>query len=165
MKRIGVTMVVLLGLISCQHTDKKIINYIQSNELKEQSDYVVDLHDILGVEYDSMYLFAEYTNTKIAYVTGKKYSNWREVADSHNRIILFKNGDIIYEDDFPIRNMCFCEITERIDTTFSCIVHYSSIYKVNNIDGYYRLDLEKGKYPQYYQFIDSMGKQLHISYD
>lgn len=162
MKQIGVIFMMAFGLISCQHTDEKIINYIKSNGLNDQSDYIIDLHDILGIEYDSMYIFTEYTNTNIAYVIGKKYSNFREIVDSHNRIILFKNGDIVYEDDFPIRNMCFSEITERIDTTFSCIVHYGSTYKVENIDGYYRLELIRDKYPQYYQFVDSIGKQQHV---
>lgn len=158
MKQIGVIIMVALVLISCQHTDEKIINYIKSYELTDQSDYVIDLRDVLEVKYDSMYLFVEYTNAKIACIIGKKYSNWREIADSYERIILFKDGDIVYEDDFPLRNICFDEITERKDTTFSCRVHYGSTYKVENIDGYYRLKLEKRKFPQYYQVGDSTGQ-------
>lgn len=162
MKKVGIILMMAFGLISCQHTDKKIINYIKSNGFTDLSNYDVDLHNILGVEYDSMYLFTEYTSTNITHIIGKKYSNCREIADSHKRIILFKNGDIIYEDDFPLNKMCFYDITERIDTTFSCIVHYGSIYKVEDINGYYRLKLEKGKYPQFYQTIDSKGKPLYL---
>ena len=130
--------------------------------MTDQSSFTINLCEVLGVEYDSLYLFTEYTNANIASIISKKYSNRHEIADSHNRIILFKNGDIVYEDDFSIRNMCFSEITERIDTTFSCIVHYGSTYKVENIDRYYRLELEKGKYPQFYQTIDSKGKPLYL---
>lgn len=162
MKQIGVIIMVVFGLISCQHTDEKIINYIKSNGQTDQSDYVIDLRDILEVEYDSMYLFVEYTNTNIALIIGKNYSNWREITDSHKRIILFEKGEIVYEDDFPLRNIWFSEITERIDTTFSCIVHYGSTYKVENINGYYILTLEKGIYPHYYQVIDSIGQQQYI---
>ena len=158
MKQIGVIILVALGLISCQHTDEKIINYIKSKELTGKTDYVIDLRDIMGVKYDSMYLFVEYANANIASIIGKKYSNCREIADSYERIILFKDGNIVYEDDFPLRKMCFGEITERKDTTFSCRVHYGSTYKVENLDGYYRLNLEKGKYPQYYLHGDSTGQ-------
>lgn len=162
MKKVGIILMMAFGLISCQHTDEKIINYIESNGLVDKSDFVIDLRDILGVKYDSMYLFVEYTNTNITDIIGKKYSNWREIADSHKRIILFKNGDIVYEDDFPLRNIWFYEITERIDTTFSCIVHYGSTYKVEKVKGYYKLELKKGKYPQFYQTIDSKGKPLYL---
>lgn len=165
MKQIVVIFVMAIGLISCQHTDEKIINYIKSNGLTDQSDYTLDLHDILGVEYDSMYLFTEYSNSNIAHVIGKKYSNWREITDSHNRIILFMNGEIVYEDDFPIRKMCFSDITERIDTTFSCLVHYGSTYKVEIVEGwYYRLELEKGEYKQFEKIIDSTGKQQYVPF-
>jgi hypothetical protein len=70
------------------------------------------LKDVFNVDYDTMFVFGEYTQIQgIRLILGiKDYTNYESlmpegflVKDSYNKIILIKNRKIVYEEDtkFP----------------------------------------------------------------
>lgn len=167
MKNVFCVMIFAVALLaSCRrHTDDIIISYIKDNKCD-----VLDLQDALNIKYDSMYLFVEFSNSKIPEIIGNNYFNKHEIVDSYDRILLFNNGEIVYEDDFPLNKMCFYEITERLDVVNSFYtVHYGTSYRVkksnNGYDTYYTLILEKSKFTQYQNIRLENGENYYIVYD
>lgn len=133
---------------ACNHTDKRIIKYVESVCPNDNDTCKIDLRQILKVDYDCMYLFCELTQPdEISSVMGIAYSSNKSIADSEFRIILVKENKIVYEDDFSTRFMRFAEITERVDTirkNANYLLHYSPYYLVSkdlhdNADYYYYL--------------------------
>ena len=148
----------IVSLVSCHHFDDKIVKKLNSLDI---DDTIVDLQDVLGFKYDSLYVFTEFTNTRIPLVLGDVYSNRREIADSHKRVFLFYQGEIIYEDDYPTTKMYIYPITERLDTNEvgTYIVHYGSHYKVkthaDKYHGkYYELFREKDCHELYEYYLE-----------
>jgi hypothetical protein len=130
------SLLILLGLFfACNHTDKRIIKYVQSICPNGSDTCRIDLREVLKVDYDRMYLFGEFTQSdEISSVIGVVYKRNKTIADSEWRIILLKNNKIVYEDDFPTRFMSFEEITEKVDTIHKntpYLVHYSPYYLVS----------------------------------
>lgn len=115
--------------LACNHTNDYIFKYINSNNLSPDKD-TIDLQDVLGLKYDSMYLFCEYTNYMIPMFI-RDYSNGEElIEDSYHRILLFKDNKIVYEDDYYADKIQFEWITEKLDTIYDgYLVHYGSQYK------------------------------------
>ena len=146
--------------ISCRHLNDIVKEYINSNMITGQSYYSIDLREVLQIDYDSMYIFGEYSNTDIEDIIGIEYCNKNKlIADSDHRIILFKNGKIVYEDDFWNGKLYFMPITER-KAQFPCIINYSSTYDVLYQDGLYTLFLKKGIFPRYEVFYRSLEPML-----
>lgn len=150
-------------LCSCSyHADDRIVHYLETaNYFQDTSEIMVDLQTILGIKYDSMYIFTEFTNSLIPIVLGETYHNRHEIVDSKKRIILFYNGKIVYEDDIPIDKIYFEPITECMDTMYHCyLVHYGSIYKIDYVINerhkkLYRFYKEKNIYTQYEEVYES----------
>ena len=152
--------IVSLCCISCTHLNDVVQEYINLNMVKGQSYYSIDLREVLQIDYDSMYIFGEYSNTYIEDIIGIEYCNKNKlIADSDHRIILFKNGKIVYEDDFWNGKLYFMPITER-KAQFPCIINYSSTYDVLYQDGLYTLFLKKGIFPRYEVFYRSLEPML-----
>jgi len=131
-----ILLLMLSGLFfACNHTDTKIIKYVQSACPSNTDTCTIDLQKILNVDYDSMFLFGEFTQPdEISSIMGITYSSNKTIPDSEKRIILLKDKQIVYENDFSTRFMKFEEITERIDTVQKnsfYLVHYSSLYLVS----------------------------------
>ncbi len=154
-----VSLLMFAGLFfACNHTDKRIIKYVESVCPNSSDTCRIDLRKVLKVDYDCMYLFGEFTQPdEISSVMGIAYSSNKTIADSERRIILLKNNQIVYEDDFHIRFMDFEEITERVDTIRKnsyYLVHYSPYYLVSkDLDAnYYLTEISKNK--QFYRRID-----------
>lgn len=160
-KRYHIWCIILIMMLSaCTHTDGRIMEYMWHNPISVGDSCFIDLEDVLGVEYDSMYLFPEYTNYQIPNIL--HIPQGKQIQDSHKRIILFNNNDVVYIDDFPIQNVDFANITEKFYTTqddyfegYTHLVHYGSSYKVKCIgENHYVL------------FKQNTGKeQYRISYD
>lgn len=157
------TNILMIGLfiflVSCSHTDNAIVKYIETHSFSQNADTIIDLQVVLGVKYDSMYLFEEFTESIVPKVLGDTYTNLHTIVDSENRIILFNNGKIVYEDDFSNRQICFWEITERPDTVYyAYYVHYGSKYKVSQEKkGYYCLKKCKENHVQYMKTTKNDG--------
>lgn len=137
---------------ACDHTDKKIIKYVQSVCPNDSDTCRIDLRQVLKVDYDCMYLFCEFTQpNEISSIMGISYNSNKTIADSEFRIILIKKNKIVYEDDYSTRFMRFIEITERVDTirkNANYLVHYSPYYLVNkdlddNANYYYLTEISK----------------------
>jgi hypothetical protein len=157
------TLLILSGLfLACNHTDKKIIRYVQSVCPNDWDSCRIDLRKVLKIDYDRVYLFCEFTQSdKIASVIGIAYSSDKTIADSEWRIILLKDNEIVYEDDFPTRFMRFRETTAKIDTinkNLLYLLHYSPYYLVtrgiNNYDKGYYYYLEEISNETQYQRTD-----------
>ena len=141
---------------ACNHTDKKIIKYVKSVCPSGSDTCRIDLRKVLNVDYDCMYLFCEFTQPdEISSIMGIAYSSNKTITDSKYRIILLKNNQIVYEDDFYIRYMDFVRITERVDTirkNVNYLVHYSPYYLVSKHFSendtnpfYYLMEISKNK--------------------
>lgn len=104
-------------LISClllsgcrNNTDELINKYIEHNcAFNGKDTCYIDLKDVLNVDYDTMYVFGEYTQLQgIRLIIGVQDYNDENillpkgfvVEDSHKKIILIKNGNIVYDNDF-----------------------------------------------------------------
>ncbi len=101
---IGLCVILFTGLLltSCGGAQYKIGKYIYSqpgHKLPDSS--VIDLSEILKCDYDTAYVFYEFEQMSfIAHALGMAdYYNRRVIMDSHKRLILIKNGAIVYEDD------------------------------------------------------------------
>lgn len=124
-------------MISCNHFERKTINYIEQN-VTDAND-TIDMRKVLDVDYDSMYIFIAYSTSSISKVTGVPYQTIWPI-DECERIILFKDGKIIYENDYEPRVLWFERITERKDTTTDCyFAYYGSLFTVKNNHGLYVL--------------------------
>jgi hypothetical protein len=126
-------LIFVLHFFACNQTDKRIIRYVKSACTNDNDTCRIDLRQVLNVDYDCMYLFGEYTQPdEISSVMGIAYSSNKSIADSHKRIILVKNNQIVYEGDFSTRHMTFVQFTERVDT-----IHKNTYYLVHCSPYYY----------------------------
>lgn len=136
MKALKIILLLMFAVLffSCNHTDKSIIRYVKSVCPNISDTCKIDLRKVLKVDYDCMYLFGEFTpSDEISSVMGISYNSKKTIADSEKRIILLKNSQIVYEDDFSTHFVVFEEITERFDTIHKntyYLVHYSPYYLV-----------------------------------
>lgn len=121
-------------LCSCNYTETKIVKYIDSVCLSETDSCVVDLRQILKIDYDSLYLFCEFTQPEeISSILNINYVNKKTITDSKWRIILLKSDKVVYEYDYNTRFLRFEDVTERIDTinkNANYLVHYNPYYYV-----------------------------------
>ncbi len=160
-------ILIMMMLSACTHTDKQIMRYMQHYPISVGDSCFIDLEDVFGIEYDSMYLFSEYTNYQIPEVL--HIPQGKQIHDSHKRIILFKNNDVVYIDDFPIQNVDFADITERFYTMqndcfegYTHLVHYGTLYKIKRIrENYYVLSKQ---YTEKKQYIISYDALHHLHY-
>jgi len=159
-----ITLLMFVGLFfACNHTDTKIIKYVKSVCPNGSDTCRIDLRQVLKVDYDCMYLFGEFTQPdEISSVMGIAYSSNKTIADSEFRIILLKNNQIVYEDDFYTRFMDFEEITERVDT-----IHKNLYYLVHYSPYYYsvRMNLDYSDNTYYYLTVISNNKQYYRRVD
>lgn len=83
-------------------TPKTISKYIEINyNLEENDTCSIDLRKVLNVDYDTMYLFSGWTTEKeISKTINIPYQNDKTLHDNKCRIILTKDGKIVYEDVF-----------------------------------------------------------------
>jgi hypothetical protein len=135
----------LVGLFTaCTSTDKKIIKYVQSVCINGEDTCRIDLRQVLNVDYDSMYLFGEYTpDSEISLALRQEYVSNKTIADSKDRIILLKNNKIVYEDDFSTRFLAFVPITESLESAnknWTYLVHYSPYYIITKYTDNYGKD-------------------------
>lgn len=160
-------IILIIMLSACTHTDGRIMKYMQHHPISVGDSCFIDLKDVLGIEYDSMYLFLEYTNYQIPEVL--HIPQGKQIYDSHKRIILLKNNDVVYIDDFPIQNIDFADITERFYTTqnddfegYTHLVHYGTLYEIKRIkENYYVLSKQYTGEKQYKICYDTL---YHLHY-
>lgn len=115
-------------LLSCSRAEYKIIRYIENNE----KTTILDLQNALMIDYDSLYLFCEYSSSYIPQIIGIPYDNTREIKDGTSRMLFIKDGIIVYEDDYDNSHLYFETITEKLDTTEDCyLVHYGKKYTIH----------------------------------
>ena len=132
----GDVVIILLSLwvlSGCSsRTDAKFYRYIRS--LSNYPDSIVcyiNIKDALGIDFDKMFLFGETTSAKeISNIIGIPYSNNRFISDSRYRIILLKDNEIVYEDDFYQRRISFDSHENRIDVNFFAALFTNSIFSV-----------------------------------
>lgn len=102
-----ICILVAFTFLGCSHTDDKLCKYIKSHcDFKNSDTCYIDLQKVLGIDYDTMYMFGEYTVVDVMRNIigieeyGSKHPNAVSVKDSYHKIILLKDHQIIYEDDF-----------------------------------------------------------------
>lgn len=112
----------------------------------------VDMRKILGIDYDSLYIFSEYCRSNIEDILGIQYTTRREIPDSYQRAIFLSGDQIICEFDLCADRIYFSEYTERNDINDgSCSVYYGSKFIVKKING-----------PYYQTFIYAKKKEKEI---
>lgn len=115
----GQYFIVCLFLFSgcIRNTDELICKHIESNLVKKNCDTIFfSMNNALQVDYEIGYLFGEETNSKeISKIIGISYCNDKFIPDSKYRIILLKNGEVVYENDFYQRQIEF-DLKEEQDS-------------------------------------------------
>lgn len=101
---------IFLIIFGCNSSkERRFYSFIENNCSFENSDTAyIDLKDYFKVNFDTMYVFGEYTQLEgVRLILGIK--NYRSknammpkgflVEDSHNKIILLKNHKIVFDED------------------------------------------------------------------
>jgi hypothetical protein len=104
---IGMLLLLLLGCSS--NKKNEFYSYIESKCAFEHSDTsYIDLKDYFKVDYDTMYVFGEYTQLEgVRLILGiQDYESTNAsmpkgflVEDSHNKIILLKHHKVVFDED------------------------------------------------------------------
>jgi hypothetical protein len=107
---IGIALLLLLGCNSSKKNE--FYSYIESKCAFENSDTsYVDLKDFFKVDYDTMYVFGEYTQLEgVRLILGiQDYESSNAlmskgflVEDSYNKIILLKDHKVVFDEDMKI---------------------------------------------------------------
>ena len=133
------------GFCSCSETNKSAHNTIAHSHYKlrriktiftNRNDTVlVDLRELLKIDYDSLFIFCEYTpDSQIASVLNQQYispNRLKYIPDSYSRIILLKADSIVYQRNYSNDTYRFDKMTDRLDSNaLSCCIHYSPYYLV-----------------------------------
>ncbi|MDR0970899.1 MAG: hypothetical protein LBM25_00765 [Bacteroidales bacterium] len=98
---------ILITFYSC-NTNYKIKRYIESNCDFDKSDVCyINLKKALKTDYDTMYIFGGTTSAEeVSKIINLKYTNNNWNDDSW-KIVLVKNREIVYEDEYYSRNISF----------------------------------------------------------
>lgn len=136
--KIPFALLVCAYSISCSDTSYKISDYIRESCYNGYQTCKIDLREALKVDYDRLYLFNEYTTeNEIKSVLSIEYKSHKTIADSEFRIILLKNNQIVYEDNFNTRFIRFVEVTEKADTIHKntkYLMHSTPYYTVTKLN-------------------------------
>jgi len=107
---IGIALLLLLGCNSSKKNE--FYSYIESKCSFENSDTTyIDLKDFFRVDYDTMYVFGEYTLLEgvrlILNIPDYECSNALMtkgflVEDSYNKIILLKDHRVVFDEDMKV---------------------------------------------------------------
>lgn len=110
MKKYVLILLVVLILVSCNHTPEKLEQYIKVHCNFENADTCyIDLSKALKIDYDTMYVFNSLTPlTGVRNIIGikdyEKCKNPETALIGHDsemcRIILIKNKNVVYEDEY-----------------------------------------------------------------
>lgn len=102
-------LIVISCLFSCKSKDDRFTSYIDKNcNFDAEDTCYINLKNIFKVDYDTMFVFEEYTQLQgIRLILGINSYNSTNilmpkgmlVEDSHNKIILIKNHKIVFEKD------------------------------------------------------------------
>ena len=117
-------------LYGCSNTDDKLNKYIEAHcSFNGLDTCYINIKEALKIDYDEMYLFGESTMAdEISKVIGIPYNNDKYITDSKYRMILLKNNEIVYEDDYYQKHTYFFNIENRIEVNFFCALYTSSIF-------------------------------------
>ena len=117
-------------------TSRSIYGYLNDYYPKDNLDSIcIDLRQVLKKDYDSLFVFCEYTpDNLISMVLKQNYTSPRRlkyIPDSYSRIILLKKDSIIYQDNYYHGFIYIDNITVRRDSVDKeCLIHYSPYYLV-----------------------------------
>lgn len=157
---VAILIATTLLCVAC-HTDDKLLNYMKKHPIAIGDSCIVDLQEVLGIQYDSMYLFHEDLDFLIPQVLNMPQG--KLICDSHQRIFLFKDGNPIYIDDFQVYHIDFFPISERYfcpntEPHYSFLVHYNSVYIIKQSrKDYYQLKLLDDGREQYEVYYDEQN--------
>ena len=151
-------------LFSCSDTDEKLHAYI-NKELNASSDdsCYINLIDALEIKYDTMYIFGEFCKAgEISSVLRQDYVNADAVEEGSRRIILLKEGKVVYEDTYEQKYIIISggERLKNIDPTkitCYCRVYASPVFLVERIND------DKGHLTKYFYLLQNVKKDGTIS--
>ncbi len=130
--------VYLLEELTRDRTTRRLIHYLETELTDGCDNCIIDLRKALKVDYDSLYVFCEYTqDEEISSILGRQYNSpfLSGIPDSHHRIILIKNNKLVYQNVYSSQEFEFDRITQKIvdNNTGGYLIHYSPYYYVKRI--------------------------------
>lgn len=160
---------IVLCLFSCKKSkDDLFITYIEKKcSFNNKDTCYINLKDVFNVDYDTMFVFDEYTQLQgVRLILGlEEYDNKNSllpngflVEDSHKKIILIKNRNIVYEDD--IQSHYFYDdgtiITKTGTFDKDSFVHYARMYISPRFLVTKKND-HKGHIKKYFYILENVG--------
>jgi hypothetical protein len=123
---------------SCTNTDDKLLAYIENHcNFNSKDTCYINFEKVVNIDYDEMYIFGETTTKEeISEIIRLSYKNDNYISDSEYRMILIKNKQIVYEDDFYQDKVIFSEKSTLSDDkkngnpTVFCIKNDSPKFRV-----------------------------------
>lgn len=146
-------------LFSCSDTDEKLHTYI-NKELNARSNdsCYINLTDALEINYDTMFIFGEFCKAdEISSVLRQNYANADAVEEGSRRIILLKEGKVVYEDTYEQKYIVISggERLKNIDLrniACYCRVYSSPVFLVERIND------DKGHLTKYFYLLQNVKK-------
>ena len=90
---------------SCKKTDKLIFSYIVATN---PDGGMINLKNALGTDFDTAFFWSECTNEKdIEMVLGIPYTQKTFLQDSEHKLILVKNHEIVFDNNFYCKKIEF----------------------------------------------------------
>jgi len=137
-KRYLVFSLSILLCCSCSNTDDKILAYIENHcHFNNNDTCYINFKEVVKTDYDEMYIFGETTTREeISDIIRLSYKNDNYISDSEYRMILIKNKQIVYENDYYQNKVIFSEKSTLSDDkkngnpTVFCIKNYSPKFRV-----------------------------------
>ena len=98
-------LILLSNFAACSLQDSILVDIVivveQQCVFKGNSQCEVNLGGSMGLAWDDLYVFDEWTSdTSVKKATGID-TNFGAVPDMHDRIIFVRNGKIVYKEDYP----------------------------------------------------------------
>lgn len=148
-------------LASCNNTGTRISDYMESTIESSCRDTtfwkIVDLQDVLGIDYDSLFIFGSAFGNDICNVTHSDWNGGDYLSDKKDLFLLIKGNKVVYKDEIDKSMEDFYAFDQPFRSTAPYILKdTSTIY-------YVRVDISNNE--KHYFFYNKERKDKGEEYN
>ena len=149
-------MVSVCILASCEDTGSKFSDYMESSINSSCSDTTfwktVDFQDVLGIDYDSLFIIGSAFGEDICNMTHSDWNGGDYLSDEKNLFLLIKDCKVVYKDEIDKSMEDYYAFDEPYNSTTPYILKdTSTIYCV-------RVDISNNKKHYFFYNKERMDK-------